>query len=199
MKSIPTIFERERVGRKFLAIDKPNEEALWVFAGEGVATVKWDGSACYFGEGGLYKRLKLKEGRAVPPGWLHHSFDPEQRSGHGWMPVGNGREDEYHREALGNSRILDVGKTYELVGPKVQGGERLYGLERHELWEHGVPLGGVPRTLDGLLEWLNSHYLEGVVWHHPDGRMAKIKRRDFGIPWPKQDEPGRRPFGAPDA
>ena len=26
--------------------------------------------------------------------------------------------------------------------------------------------------------------IEGIVWHHPDGRMAKIKARDFGIQWP---------------
>ena len=26
--------------------------------------------------------------------------------------------------------------------------------------------------------------IEGIVWHHPDGRMAKIKRRDFGLSWP---------------
>jgi hypothetical protein len=26
--------------------------------------------------------------------------------------------------------------------------------------------------------WEAAKY-EGVVWHHPDGRMAKIKRRDF--------------------
>lgn len=23
--------------------------------------------------------------------------------------------------------------------------------------------------------------VEGVVWHHPDGRMVKIKTRDFGL------------------
>lgn len=23
----------------------------------------------------------------------------------------------------------------------------------------------------------------GVVFHHPDGRMAKIKRSDFGLAW----------------
>lgn len=23
--------------------------------------------------------------------------------------------------------------------------------------------------------------IEGIVFHHPDGRMAKIKLRDFGI------------------
>jgi hypothetical protein len=23
--------------------------------------------------------------------------------------------------------------------------------------------------------------IEGIVWHHPDGRMAKLKLRDFGV------------------
>ena len=34
----------------------------------------------------------------------------------------------------------------------------------------------------GLLKaWFMHHDVEGVVWRHPDGRMAKIKGRDFGI------------------
>lgn len=39
-------------------------------------------------------------------------------------------------------------------------------------------------TFDGLREWLTSHPVEGLVFHHPDGRLAKIKRRDFGLRWP---------------
>ena len=31
----------------------------------------------------------------------------------------------------------------------------------------------------GLAEWLHAHPYEVIVWHHPDGRMAKIKKRDF--------------------
>ena len=29
-----------------------------------------------------------------------------------------------------------------------------------------------------------GHVVEGIVWHHPDGRMVKIKRKDFGFKWP---------------
>jgi hypothetical protein len=25
--------------------------------------------------------------------------------------------------------------------------------------------------------------IEGIVWHHPDGRMVKIKKKDFGYKW----------------
>ena len=36
-----------------------------------------------------------------------------------------------------------------------------------------------PRDFDGLAAWLREHPFEGIVWHHPDGRMAKLKARDF--------------------
>ena len=39
-------------------------------------------------------------------------------------------------------------------------------------------------TFDGLHRWLCAHPVEGLVFHHPDGRMAKIKRRDYGLSWP---------------
>lgn len=34
-------------------------------------------------------------------------------------------------------------------------------------------------THDELRGYLLMHTFEGIVWHHPDGRMAKLKRRDF--------------------
>jgi hypothetical protein len=42
----------------------------------------------------------------------------------------------------------------------------------------------VPRDFDGLRDWLSLVNIEGLVWHHPDGRMAKIKLRDFGLKRP---------------
>ena len=37
-----------------------------------------------------------------------------------------------------------------------------------------------PREFYALAAWLAARpYLEGIVWHHPDGRMAKLKRRDY--------------------
>ena len=38
----------------------------------------------------------------------------------------------------------------------------------------------VPRTFDALREWMKSKDIEGIVFHHSDGRMAKIKKRDYG-------------------
>ena len=43
-----------------------------------------------------------------------------------------------------------------------------------------------------LATYLRDYPHEGIVWHHPDGRRAKIKRRDFGHPWPlNEQKPGR--------
>jgi len=41
-----------------------------------------------------------------------------------------------------------------------------------------------PRTFAQLRAFLTMSRIEGIVFHHPDGRMAKIKRRDYGLPWP---------------
>lgn len=55
--------------------------------------------------------------------------------------------------------------------------------EGHALVKHGsvFPSGEIPRTFSGLAEWLKGQNFEGLVFHHPDGRMAKIKKRDFGL------------------
>lgn len=69
--------------------------------------------------------------------------------------------------------------TYELIGPKINGNperESRHCLVRHERAQR---LEFVPRDYDGLGFWLRTHDYEGIVWHHPDGRMAKLKARDF--------------------
>lgn len=38
-----------------------------------------------------------------------------------------------------------------------------------------------PRDFHALEMWLAGRDIEGLVFHHPDGRMAKIKLRDFGL------------------
>jgi hypothetical protein len=186
MQKIPTVFLRDERGR---AIDQPNPECLWVLAGEGTASRKIDGTCCLVRDGRLYKRMDwdIKKGDA-PSVWIHWSGDVAQRSGHGWFPVGEGPEDWMHREgwAVGRDSAgmpFADGATYEMVGPKI--GKNPEGVAGCVLVRHGAePLSDVPRTFDGLREYLTTLEAEGVVWRTEDGRMAKIKRRDFGIPWP---------------
>jgi len=37
----------------------------------------------------------------------------------------------------------------------------------------------VPRTFEAIKAYLGQRDIEGIVWHHPDGRIVKIKKRDF--------------------
>lgn len=132
----------------------------------------------------------------------------------GWVPVKGGTEDKWFREGHENyeendARAIPDG-TYELIGPKVQGNP--YNLNAHTLIRHGfdfrlddegnityimyeilTPHRGViipdstavnPRTFDDIKEFLSDTLIEGIVWHHEDGRMVKIKRKDFGLSWP---------------
>lgn len=203
MQKVPTLFIRDKANPKRVTREV-DPDCQWVIAGEGYPTEKYDGSACAVIAGELHRRHAHEAGKGEPPfAWIHWTLDPMQRSGHGWLAVSESNpSDRYHVEAWGQIYGCDeYGKeipyedgTYELVGPKVQGNP--YGLSEHELWRHGQrgTVFECERSFDAIRELLSkpddwglthhSSYCEGIVWHHHDGRMAKIKRRDFGLPWP---------------
>ena len=81
-----------------------------------------------------------------------------------------------HREAWMRDGALADG-TYELCGPKVQ--KNTEGFEHYTLVRHGCETLDAPRDFDGLKAFLKDCPHEGIVWHHQDGRMVKIKRTDF--------------------
>lgn len=183
MQKIPTLFERDWNGDRSRVTPEIHKGCEWVLAGAGIATRKLDGTCCMVRDDRLYKRRELRKGETSPSGFEEVEFDEETGKTVGWMPVSDGPEDKWHREAWGPSGDGWPDGTYELVGPKVQGNAEHQGS--HLLIKHGDgiagPLDGVPRTYDGLRDWFGTQDIEGVVFHHPDGRMAKIKGRDFGI------------------
>ena len=198
-KKIKSLFKRDYDGTR-LVYDELVEGSDWVANGEGVATVKYDGTCCLVRDGKLHKRYdrKLtnsakrgkKEGswevsdfRPAPANWEPAEAEADPNTGHwpGWLPVSDAPEDRWHRQAF--KPTLPNG-TYELVGPKVQGNP--YQLESHELWRHGSEMIEAPRSYEELKKWLEIHKIEGIVWHHPDGRLVKIKRKDFGYKWPDE-------------
>lgn len=192
MKKIPSVFKRDFGKNPALATAEVTPGCEWVLRGEGEATAKWDGTACMVRAGKLYKRRdrkRLRNGqgyKAAPPGW-EQCQDPDPGTGHwpGWMPVGDGPEDHHFRVAELAWAVGAADGTYELVGPKVQGNP--HGLPTLQLRLHGdVGVGPLPSplTFDIIRQAVGLTAWEGIVWHHPDGRMAKIKRRDFGLPWP---------------
>jgi hypothetical protein len=183
MKKIPTMFERDWNGDRSRVVNQIVPEAKWVVGGEGVATRKYDGTCCLVREGKLYKRHEVKKGKAEPADFEQIDSDQETGKRIGWVPVGGGPEDKWHREAMTDWPIADG--TYELLGPKVQGNPEhfeSYTLLRHADAER---LPDAPRDFDGLANYFTTRDIEGIVWHHPDGRMAKIKGRDFGVKRPR--------------
>lgn len=186
MKKIPSVFERDWEGDRSRVLSKVVSGCEWVLAGEGRPTRKWDGTACLIRDGRLFKRHDVKRGRQRPEDWEPCEPEPDPKSGHwpGWLPVGDGPDDKWHREAATLSSYLPDG-TYELIGPKVGGNPE--HVTAHDLVPHGaMPLPGLegPQTFESIWAFLAHNEIEGIVWHHPDGRMAKIKRGDFGLPWP---------------
>lgn len=185
MKKIISLFARNYDGDR-LVRDEIVPGAEWVAAGEGFATIKLDGTSCLIRDGKLYKRYDAKRGKTPPAGFIP-AQDPDPITGHhpGWLPVGDGLADQWHREAWETLTTHDNG-TYELVGPKVQGNP--YHLLHNYLWRHGDRVTGAPRDFARLREWLAAEEEEGIVWwrdlHNPDCDKVKIKRRDFGLPWP---------------
>lgn len=197
MKKTPNVFVMNHETNVVENAVKPGSE--WVLNGEGVATVKFDGTSTMWKDGILWKRYdrklnktaarRLKKGEPLsidmfkepPTGFVPCEENPDPVTYHwpGWAPIdANDPNDHRHVEALESATGLVDGKTYELVGPTLAG--NVYGLERHELWEHGSVVVDLPVvTFDTIRDYLISNNIEGFVFHHPDGRLAKIRRKDF--------------------
>ena len=187
MKKIPTLFKREYEGpHKARALDEVTPGLEWVLAGEGIATVKIDGTCCAVKGGGLYRRYDAKAGRKPPEGAIP-CCDPDPVTGHWphWLkadPKDAGAN--WHLAAYFNAGgcLLKDG-TYEAVGPHFQSNP--YGLACDTLVRHGASvIRDCPRTFDGLREYLGSHDIEGIVFWKDGEPQCKIKRSDFGFKWP---------------
>lgn len=183
MEKIKSLFMRDYDG-DHLVYDEVVKGSEWVINGEGFATVKFDGTCCMIKDKVLYKRYDCKKGKTPPEGFVP-AQDPDEITGNcpGWLKVGDGPEDKYHREALKlrlDRKVITKDGTYELCGPKVQGNPE--EVPTHILHKHGtVRTNNDVRDFDSIREFLRVVNLEGIVWHHPDGRMVKIKVKDFGL------------------
>ncbi len=192
MKKIPSLFMRDFDGDPARVLPIVTAGCEWVLADEGVATRKRDGTATMVDtDGALWRRYDAKGGKTPPDGFVSAQPEPDHVTKHwpGWLKVGNGPQDKwYHATKWPRSP-----GTYELCGPKFQtNAENLIG---HEFFRHGLEVVSMPRMADlaaldvaGVFKLLSGYFqhldMEGVVWHHPDGRMAKLKRSDFGLDWP---------------
>lgn len=185
MKKMKTLFSRQFSNHKVVGIDNvPAEGCEWVLNGEGVATQKLDGTCCLVHDGKLYARFDYKPGRKLPENAIPCQEKADEVTGHfpHWIPVTNDPAFKWYRRAFEKLENKEDG-TYELIGVHFQNNPE--HVENGDvLVKHGsIVLTDVPRTFDGIREYLRDHEIEGIVFHRGNGEMCKIKRTDFGFAW----------------
>lgn len=189
MQKIISLFKRDYTGNR-VVINEVTPGAEWVMARQGIATKKFDGMCCKIENGTLFKRYDAKNGKTPPVGFIP-AQEPDPITGHwpGWIKVSlDNPADIYfiegHINTLKSFSHFVPGGTYELCGPKINGNPER--LPYHLLIPHAKAiLYNVPLWFEALRDYLTNEDMEGIVWHHPDGRMVKIKGKDFGIKRPK--------------
>jgi hypothetical protein len=188
MWKIPTIYQRDPATKLRHVKNERHPDCGWVFAGEGTPTYKWNGTAVLIdSDNAVWKRREIKKGRSAPDRFRQEGeADPVTGKRVGWVLCDrDDPADQWHWEAYDKAASELAPGTYELIGPKVQGNP--HGIGDHVLMPHGDgPDLDPPTDFDALGAWLHQDNtntaqpgFEGIVWHHPDGRMAKIKARDF--------------------
>jgi hypothetical protein len=181
MIKINTLFKKNP-NNLALIINELNPGNEWVLAGEGVATRKFDGTSAAVINGNLYKRYDVKKGRTVPANAIPCQ-EPDPITGHWphWIPVDfTSNENRYFAEAWFSDNGDFEDGTYELIGPKIQGNPEKWFV--HSLIRHGsIVMDCGERTFESLRDFLISNDIEGLVFHHPDGRMCKLRKSDYGL------------------
>ena len=186
MPKLESPFVRVQQGKRYVVTPQVADGFEWVFADDAVvATEKLDGTNV---------SIVIENGHIVRVFNRTSQIDP-------WGP--RSEISDAVRDAVARGRaLLPDGQWFgEVIGPKVQGNP--YSLEEHQ-WVpfrtyclHSLAYrtwGKYPKTFNAISEWFKdglwsllymkhfggAHRLaEGVVFHHPDGRMAKLRRDMF--------------------
>lgn len=188
MKKIPAVFVRDMTVPRAPYTRDVTPGCEWVLAGEGTATRKWDGTACAIINGKLYARYDAKRGKEPPAGAIACQ-EPDPETGHWphWVEVTDPPQPQFRwmHEAFTASGFDAADGTYEAIGPKI--GSNHERVPEHRLERHGnieLVESAEERTYNYLKAHLENCAYEGFVFHHEDGRMAKVTRQGFGLAWP---------------
>lgn len=197
MKKIPTLFKREFEGHNIVRVlpELSDDSLKWVLDGEGIATIKWDGSCCAVINGKFYVRYDAKNGKPVPENAIKCQEEADPITGHlpCWLPYDeNNKGQKWFGEAY-KYALYALSKpvgccladgTYEAVGEHFNGNP--YNMDYDTLIPHGIHTIDVPRTVEGIRDYLNDTYIEGIVFWKDGEPKCKIKRSDFGFEWGKR-------------
>lgn len=192
MKKIPTLFKRiykNHMVAETLPEVTPGLE--WVLDGEGIATVKYDGACCAVIEGELYRRYDAKKGKTPPEGAIP-CCDPDPVTGHWphWVKCDKSNpSDKWFFAAFEHPTYRLYYQrdksyfTYEAIGLHFQGNP--YRMDHDMLLPHGEDVIQLDdRSYDGIKAYLAKEAIEGIVFWKDGEPQCKIKRSDFGFPWP---------------
>ena len=186
MPKLQSPFKRKMVGNDYLVYDEIEEGYDWVFNDESVMAIEK--------LHGTNVSITIEEG-AVTAVFNRTERIPFITKGKSWIIKGilNSKERGY-LEFLGDGQHFG-----ELIGPRVN--KNPYKLEEH-LW---IPFSGFcqkhlkykcwgkyPKTFDSISEWFKElmplytcmkgdkeGFVEGIVFTHEDGRMAKLRKDMF--------------------
>jgi hypothetical protein len=185
VKKIPTLFKRDPDDMRRL-LPEVHPDCQWVLDGEGAATRKYDGTCVMYDPDSLdwWARREVKPAKQPPANYRPIETDPATGKTVGWEPI---EQSAFWKAFKQCAAVTDTDGMapgmYELCGPKVNGNPE--GFDHHVLVRHAtaelLTVDGrpVPTDFEALREYMQAFPHEGIVWHHPDGRMAKLKRRDF--------------------
>lgn len=188
MKKIPTLFEREFLNHEVVKTTPNVHKGMeWVLNGEGVATIKHDGSCCAIIDGKFYRRYDAKHGKPVPENAIKCQESADPITGHlpCWIPCDRDNPaDKWFWRAFDNycdiNDYINDG-TYEAVGLHFNANP--YNFNDDILFKHGNVIVEVERSYEGIKEYLENHYIEGLVFWKDGVPRCKIKRSDFGLNW----------------
>jgi len=194
MKKMPTIFKREFTDefgnrKKIKTLNEINPECQWVFDREGYATEKIDGTCCLIENNVLFARYDFKPGRTLPEGAIPCQEKGDPITGHfpHWVPTADNPNYKWYNASFHPDVENYENGTYELIGKHFNSNP--YNLTTDIFVAHGKKILDIDdRSYEGINNFLKEHEIEGIVFYHPDGRMAKIKRSDFGFEWPIKKE-----------
>lgn len=183
MNKIPTLYVRDPANMSRVT-QEVTPGCEWVLAGEGVATRKWDGTNI---------AVTIHDGKLANVEKRRNPSREEKAAGAEPSYVDASRTDPADKHIFAAVDATDFsgwpngGWSCEALGPKIQGGAdgapaSLLPFSLPDFAQRNAE--NAPRDFSGLAAYLAEWPIEGLVWHHPDGRMVKIKRRDFGHRWP---------------
>ncbi|MCD8082966.1 MAG: hypothetical protein LUE86_05465 [Clostridiales bacterium] len=185
MRKTPTLFQREFDNHRVVRVLPDVTPGMeWVLDGDGIATIKWDGSCCAIIDGVLYKRYDAKHGKKVPTDAIPCEEAPDPVTGHlpCWRPCRReDPDDKWFWAAYDHCAWEKTDRTYEAIGPHFLNNP--YGLSEDILIPHGIHAIVVERTYEGIRTYLSEHAVEGIVFWKDGIPQCKIKRKDFGFPW----------------